>query len=136
MNIITSMLKALSEVVVLTTVLAVPVVYDPSLYLWYSLSVVLAFVLRLGIEYKNNNLTWRNAFIQTVYTISYCYFAIIVWTTLFIDGKWFAVYLFINSLFAVMIVSQLEIIFEMGLKKWLRSKLKNFLALEDKEEDK
>lgn len=135
MNIITLMLKALSEVVILM-VLAVPVVYDPSLYFWYSLSILLAFVLRLGIEFKNNNLTWRNALIQTIYTISYCYFAIIVWTTLSINGKWFAVYLFINSLFAVLIVSQLEIIFEMGLKKWLRLKLKNFLALEDREEER
>lgn len=123
------MVRAALEFVVLNVV-AVPLIQDPALFLWYSLAVLLAFILRLGIEYNKNTLTWRNAFIQTIYTISYCYFAILVWNSYLNYGKGFEVYLFLNSLFAVFIVGQLEVMFQMGFKAWAKKWIKSVIASE------
>lgn len=134
MNIVSMMVKGGIDFVVLNVV-AVPFINDPALMLWYSLSVLLAFILRLGIEYNENNLTWRSAFIQTVYTISYCYLAIIVWFTYLNYGKGFEVYLFFNSLFAFFMVKQVQVMFKFGIKAWGRKWLRSLVAAEPTEEE-
>lgn len=96
---------------------------------WYCLSVVLAFSLRLGIEYDKDKLTKKNLLKQTVFTVSWVFLSVLFyrqmgWTT------WFEIYLFMNSLFGVFFVSQLEETFKIGVKGWLRIKLSRFLAEE------
>lgn len=134
MNIVSTMVKGGVDFVVLNVV-AVPFINDPALMLWYSLSVLLAFILRLGIEYNNNTLTWRSAFIQTIYTISYCYLAIIVWFTWINYGKGFEVYLFLNSLFAFFMVKQVQVMFKFGIRAWGRKWVQSLIAAEPTKED-
>lgn len=106
-----------------------------STWVWYALSVILAFALRLGIEYDNNSLTKRSLVKQTIYTVSWLFLSVLLYKEMQWKG-WFEVYLFMNSLFGVFFVSQFESAFKetfsMGLKKWLRIKL-NWLLAEDKE---
>lgn len=107
---------------------------DVYVWLWYFLAISLAFLLRVGIELNNRTLTSRSIMIQTIYTVSYCFFAIIFWKTYLNYNKGFEVYLFINSLFAVFIVGQLESMFKAGFRTWARNWLKSVIASEDKGE--
>lgn len=132
MTIITTMLRATTEFVILN-IIAIPLINDPISMGWYAVSIVLAFALRLGIEYNSNTLTAKSAFIQTIYTITFCWFAIIFWFTYLNYEKGLEVYLFTCSLFAVFMVAELKKIFEIGFPATLRIWLKNFLAKEDKE---
>lgn len=115
----------------LVSVIALPfAAVDTMLYAWYSLCILLAFVLRLGMEARKNRLTWRTLMYQSIYTISWSFFMILVWNSWLKWKSGFEVYLFVNSLFAVFMVSQFEVIFEIGVKEWLRVKLGKFLATE------
>lgn len=96
---------------------------------WYCLSVILAFSLRLGIEYDNNKLTKRNLLKQTIFTVSWVFLSVLVYKEMHWGG-WFEVYLFLNSLFGVFFVSQLEESLKIGVKGWLRLKLSKFIAEE------
>ena len=98
--------------------------------LWYSLCIVLAFVLRLGMEARKDRLTWKSLLYQSIYTLSWSFFMILVWNTWLNYKSGFEVYLFINSLFSVFMVGQFEIMFEIGFKEWMRVKLGKFLATE------
>ncbi len=132
MNILTAMVRGTIEFVILNIVI-VPFVSDPLLIAWYSLSVFLAFVLRLALEYDENKLSWKTGIRQAIYTITYCYFAIIFWFSYLNYKSGFEIYLFLNSLFAVFLVGQLKSFFQMGVKATLRKWAKNFLAAEEKE---
>lgn len=96
---------------------------------WYALSVILAFSLRLGIEYDNNNLTKRILLKQTIFTVSWVFLSVLFYKEMSWSG-WFEIYLFLNSLFGVFFVSQLEDTFKIGVKSWIRIKLSKFLAEE------
>jgi len=85
------------------------------------------------MEYNDNGLTWKNGIKQAIYTISYCYFAITVWFTYLNYTKGFEVYLFLNSLFAVFMVSQLKHFFQLGVTATLKKWLKTLIASEEKE---
>lgn len=126
---------ATSDFVVLN-MLSFAITQDVYMWLWYSLAILLAFLLRIGIELNNRTLTKRSALIQSIYTVSYCFFAIIFWKTYLNYTKGFEVYLFINSLFAVFIVSQLESMFKAGFRTWARNWLKSIMAAESKGDDK
>lgn len=109
-------------------ILAVPLHMDWSIWIWYSLCVILAFALRLGIEFNKDRLTWRNGLIQSIYTITWCFFSVLIWHTFLSYDKGFEIYLFVNSLFAVFIVGESEKVFEKGFKQWLGDKLGTVLA--------
>lgn len=132
MNILNLMGKATTEFV-LVSILTMPFVSDPLLLVWYSMAILLAFVLRLGIEYNNNALTWKSGIIQGIYTISYCYLAVMVWFSWLNYSKGFEVYLFLNSLFAVFMVGQLQSAFKIGVRAYAKKWLQSILAKEDKE---
>lgn len=108
---------------------------DMLTWTWYALSVILAFSLRLGIEYDNNNLTKKTLLKQTVFTVSWVFLSVLFYKEMGWQG-WFEIYLFLNSLFGVFFVSKFEEVFKeffsMTFKKWLRIKL-NWLIAEDKE---
>lgn len=56
---------------------------------------------------------------------------ILVWNTFLNYSRGLEIYLFVNSLFAVFMVSQFEEVFELGFKSWLKIKLGKFLAVEN-----
>lgn len=118
----------------LVYILAAPLSMDWTAWLWYSLCIILAFSLRLGIEFNKNRLTWRNTLIQSIYTISWCFFSILVWNWKLKEQTWFEIYLFVNSLFAVFIVGESERVFEKGFRKWLGEKVGTVLATHKEEE--
>lgn len=128
MNVVSKTVVAFLDFVVINVIALPFATIDPMLYAWYSLCILLAFVLRLGMEARKNRLTWRTLMYQSIYTISWSFFMILVWTAWLKYKSGFEVYLFINSLFAVFMVSQFEIMFEIGFKEWLRIKLGKFLA--------
>lgn len=132
MNIINIMSRGTTEFLILNIVV-VPFVSDPLLLAWYSLSIFLAFVLRLAMEYDERTLTWKTGIRQAVYTVSYCYFAIIFWFSYLNYKSGFEIYLFLNSLFAVFLVGQLKHIFQIGVKATLKKWLRGFLASETTE---
>ena len=139
MSIVIKILTASIECVFILSMVASPfAMFDPLVWAWYSLCIVLAFILRLGMEHKKNRLTKKTLLYQSIYVTSWSFFMILVWNYCFTpDTKGFEIYLFINSLFASFLVSQFEKGFEMGFKEWLRIKLGKFLAVEkDKEETK
>lgn len=105
---------------------------EPLTLAWYSLCVLLAYALRLGMEHKRNNLTGKVLLYQSICTVSWCFLMVLVWNAFLNYEKGFEIYLFINSLFSVFMVSQFEDVFQMGVKSWLRTKLNKFLA-EEKE---
>lgn len=117
---------------VILNVIALPLAahVDPMVWAWYSLCIALAFVLRLGMEHKKHKLTWSALLYQSIYTISWSFFMILVWNTFLNYTRGFEIYLFINSLFAVFMVSQFEEVFQVGFKSWLRIKLGKLIAVE------
>lgn len=132
MNVVTKILFASLEWSFMLYVIVSPsLIVDPIVWAWYSLCILLAFMLRLGMEHKKNRLTWASLLYQSICTISWCFFMVLVWNYCFTkDTKGFEIYLFINSLFASFMVSQFEEVFEIGVKEWLRIKLGKFLAVE------
>lgn len=132
MNVVTKILFASLEWSFMLYVIVSPsLIVDPIVWAWYSLCILLAFMLRLGMEHKKNRLTWASLLYQSICTISWCFFMVLVWNYCFTkDTKGFEIYLFVNSLFASFMVSQFEEVFEIGVKEWLRIKLGKFLAVE------
>lgn len=135
MNIVMRILYATSDFVIIN-ILAYPMVADPLALIWYALCVALAFALRLGMEHKKKMLTKQTLLYQSICTISWCFFAVLIWNDFLVYERGFEIYLFLNSLFAVFLIGQLENVFEMGVKEWLKIKLRKFLAVEEKEEAK
>jgi len=119
----------------LVYILITPLNMGWTAWLWYSLCVILAFSLRLGIEFNKNRLTWKNGLVQSIYTITWCFFSVLVWYTFLLYKSGFEIYLFVNSLFAVFIVGEAEKVFEKGFKRWLSEKVGTVLATH-KQEDK
>lgn len=119
---------------IVINVIAIPLVSNPIALAWYGLCVALAFVLRLGMEHRAHKLTWASLLYQSITTVSWSFFAILVWNTFLRYDKGFEIYLFINALFASYMVAQFEETFKIGIKEWLRLKLGKFLAVEKGEE--
>jgi len=130
MNVVSKSVLAFADFMLINAVLLPFSTFEPLVWAWYSLCVALAFVLRLGMEHKKHRLTKSSLLIQSIYTISWSFFMILIWNTFLNYNKGFEVYLFVNSLFSVFMVSQFEVIFELGLKEWVRVKLGKFLATE------
>lgn len=127
-------LYATVDAVTMMSVIVLPIApVDPIVWLWYVLCIALAFVLRIGMEHKKHRLTWASLLYQSICTVSWCFFMILVWNTFLNYKRGFEIYLFINSLFAAFMVGQFEEVFEVGFKEWIRIKLGKFLAVERKE---
>lgn len=127
MNIVMRIAYATFDFVVINTLMT-PILTDPMSLAWYSLCIALAYALRLGMENKRKALTKQVLLYQSVCTVTWCFFSILVWTTFLNYTRGFEIYLFLNSLFAVFLVGQLDDVFQMGVKAWLRIKLKEFLT--------
>lgn len=134
MNPVIKIATATIETSICLIAIALPYAKDLTEWIWYGLAITLAFLLRIGIEINNNTLTRKRVLVQSIYTLCYCFLAVIVWRDFLKYEKGFEVYLFVNSLFAVFIVGQLEKAFEVGFKSYLRKSLKNFLAVEPPKE--
>lgn len=135
MNIVMKILYASFDFIVINAIV-LPLVADPLTIAWYSLCIALAFVLRLGMEHRRRRLTWGALLYQSICTISWSFFMVLIWNTFLNYDRGLEIYLFMNSLFAVFMVSQFEEVFEVGFKAWLKIKLGKFLAVESKEETK
>lgn len=134
MNILMRTTTAVLDFIVIN-VIALPLVVNPISLAWYALCVALAFILRLGLESKERNLTVKFLIQQSIFTISWCFVSILFWLTYLNYAKGFEIYLFLNSLFSSYLVTQFESAFKMTLKEWLRIKIGKFLA-EEKGEGK
>ena len=131
MNITMKIVYASLDFVILNVIALPFATIDPMLWAWYSLCIALAFVLRLGMEHKKHRLTWASLMYQSICTISWSFFTILIWNYMFPKGRdGFEIYLFLNSLFATFLVGQFEVIGKDGIKQWLRIKLSTFLATE------
>ena len=135
MNPVMKIVYASWDFVVINAIL-LPFAPDPIVWGWYSLCIFLAFALRLGMEHRKHRLTWLSLLYECIYTVSWCFFTVLIWTTFLNYDKGFEIYLFCNSLFASFMVGQFEQVFQMGFKSWLRIKVGKFLAVEEREETK
>lgn len=134
MNIVNTLGRAGYEFLVINVIALPFAMGNPITIAWYALCVLLAFVLRVGMEHKSHRLTKASLLYQSICTIAWSFFSILVWNTFLNYIKGFEIYLFINSLFASFMVSQFEEVFELGFKRWLKMKLSTFLATQ-REED-
>lgn len=123
------------ECMILTAVPLKFISLDPMVWVWYSLCIALAFMLRLGMKHKKHELNAQTLLYESICTISWSFISILFWYTFINYEKGFEIYLFMNSLFASFMVSQVEQLGKHSIKQWLRIKLGKFLAVE-KEEDK
>ncbi len=96
-------------------------------------AIVLAFLLRIAMEWNKNTLNGKNAVIQAISTLSLCFVSIYVWHDFLKWKKGFEIYVFIVSLFSVFIVGEIEIVFKIGFRKWLKTALIKVMASDDKE---
>lgn len=138
MNVITKITYATVEAIAMVTAVTLPFTgFNIWVWSWYFLCVALGFLLRVGMEHNKNRLTAKSLLYQSICSVTFCFFAYLVWSYLFPPDKaGFEIYIFLCSLFATFLVSQLDQIFESGVKSWLRIKLGKFLAVESKEENK
>lgn len=135
MNIVATVLKAVGEVLIINIIL-IPTGFSPYVALWYSLIVLLAFLLRFAMNKKKTGLwPWGEFIEQSIYTLSWSFFASLVWFKLYPTSQWFEVYLFLNSLFASFLVGELEHIMSVGFRPWLKNCLLKFVATETKKEE-
>lgn len=96
-------------------------------------AIVLAFLLRIAMEWGKNTLNGKNAVIQAISTLALCFVSIYIWHDFLKWNRGFEIYVFFSSLFSVFIVGEVEIVFQMGFRKWLKNSLVRILASEDKE---
>jgi len=136
MNIVNTIARSGYEFLVINIVAVPFIATSPWVIVWYSLCVLLAFVLRIGMMHKDKTLNSGTLLWQSIATIGWSFIMILVWEYVTPGkSKGFEIYLFVNSFFASFAVSQFEQIGKTTIKKWLRAKLSTFLAVE-KEEDK
>lgn len=129
MNVLMRTTNAVLDFIVINAI-ALPLVINPISLVWYALCVALAFLLRLGLESKERNLTLRFLIQQSIFTITWCFASILFWFTFLNYTKGFEIYLFLNSLFSSYLVTQFESAFKMTFKEWLRIKIGKFIAEE------
>lgn len=96
-------------------------------------AIVLAFLLRIAMEWGKNTLNAKNAVIQAISTLALCFVSIYVWHDFLNYEKGFEIYVFFSALFSVFIVGEIEVVFKIGFRKWLKTSLVKILATDDKE---
>lgn len=96
-------------------------------------AIILAFLLRIAIEWGKNTLTFKSATIQAISTLSLCFVSIYIWHDFLKYNKGFEIYVFFSSLFSVFIVAEIDIAFKIGFRKWLKNSLVRIMATDDKE---
>lgn len=96
-------------------------------------AIVLAFLLRIAMEWNKNTLNAKNAVVQAISTIALCFVSIYLWHDFLNYSRGFEIYVFFCALFSVFIVGEVEIVFKVGFRKWLKTGLVKLLASDDKE---
>lgn len=102
--------------------------------MWYLLCIGLGFGLRVAVLIKDGKYTTKTLFLHMMFTISWSFLMVLVWRTglnktwLNQGGNSFEIYLFINSLFSVYMVSQFEHFFKLGFSGWLRLNVSRIIA--------
>jgi len=135
MSIVNTIARAGYEFLIINIGAAVFITGSPIVWAWYCLCIALAFLLRLGMEHRKHKLTSDVLLWQSIATITWCFFSILVWNYFYTSTtKGFEIYLFVNSLFASFMIGQFEEVFQVGFKKWLASKVGTVLATPKEEE--
>ena len=98
----------------------------------YLFAVLIGIIIRLGSEYSNNTLTKKKTFIQILF--SFCLAYIYYISCKNYGVKINEIYLVLLSAFAIYIISAMDRIGQVGIKKYLQYKLKSFLAVKEEEE--
>lgn len=99
-------------------------------------AIVLAFLLRIALEWGKDTLTFKSAIIQAICTLALCFVSIYVWHDFLKWNRGFEIYVFFSSLFSVFIVGEIDVVFKIGFRKWLKSSLTKIMAIDDKEATK
>lgn len=107
---------------------------------WYMLCVGLGFGLRVAVMINNNNYSHRLLFVHGAFTICWVFLMVLLWRTslhktwMNQGGNSFEIFLFLNSLFSVYMVSQFELLFKASFRKWLAINVGRIIAKETEEE--
>jgi len=96
-------------------------------------AIVLAFLLRIAMEWGKNALSYKSVIIQAITTMALCFVAIYIWHDFLNYSKGFEIYVFTCSLFSVFIVAEIEVVFKVGFRNWLKKFFVKIMASEDKE---
>lgn len=128
------------DFIVINAVLSFNMGISVSEILFNGLCVGLAFGLRMAMLVKDNKYSVKTMFIHAVFTISWVFFVVLLWRTsvykyLDYGGNSFQIYLFLNSLFSVYMVSQFEYFFKIGFRNWLRMVAGRIVAKDVKEDN-
>lgn len=107
---------------------------------WYMLCVGLGFGLRVAVMINNNNYSHKLLFVHGAFTVCWVFLMILLWRTslhttwMNQGGNSFEIFLFLNSLFSVYMVSQFELLFKASFRKWLAINVGRIIAKETEEE--
>lgn len=99
-------------------------------------ALILAFLLRIALEWGKETLTFKSSVIQAISTLALCFVSIYIWKDFLKYGKGFEIYVFFCSLFSVFIVGEIEVVFKIGFRKWIKNSLLKIMAADDKEASK
>lgn len=127
------------DFVVVNTVISLKTGVSLDDLLFNSLCVGLAFGLRVAMLVKDDKYTIKTVLIHGVFTVSWVFFSVLLWRTSahkYLDqgGNSFQIYLFLNSLFSVYMVSQFEYFFKIGFYSWLKMVAGRIVAKDVKED--
>lgn len=108
---------------------------------WYMLCVGLGFGLRVAVMINNNNYSHKLLFVHGAFTVCWVFLVVLFWRTslhktwMNQGGNSFEIFLFLNSLFSVYMVSQFEYFFKAGFKGWIKLNVGRIFAKDVEEEN-
>lgn len=103
----------------------------PNFTLPMLLAMICGFAVRLGLDWSNSSITWKNTIIQLIYAVSLSYMGLFAWVDFKI--KWNIVYYQAGvSCFSIVVVSEIRKAFEVGIKSYFRRLISNIMAKDDR----
>ena|SRR6478736_6317286 len=90
-------------------------------------SVIFGYVLRLALDYKNNNLNRKLALVQAICAVSISYVAYLLKRDYTINIS-LELFLFLVSFFGTFIVSIIDKMGKVGIKEYVNIALRKYLA--------
>lgn len=115
---------------VVTIIPVMGMAIDPDKFWFYVaciVTILMGSVLRIGLLYQSNELTWKAVCVQFLVTLPLCFLAYHVW----VYYEWtlpIQIFLFMISLFGVFIAGLLDGVGKIGFRAYLRMMLSKFLA--------
>lgn len=103
----------------------------PNFTLPMLLAMVCGFSVRLGLDWSNSRISWKNTIIQLIYAVSLSYMGLFAWNDFNI--RWNIVYYqFTVSCFSIVVVYEGRKAIELGVKNYFRRLISNIMAKDDR----